>query len=702
MMNLRYKGGFYSLNNTSYDVEIYQEGYEGEVSSIAFSENPLNIEWTETDKLEPVQSSKAVLQLYSDSDRQFVDLYTVQPGSIRLDVYRGGALYWSGTLDPELYEEPFAYKSDYGVTLTFADMAILDRLNWNITGFMTLRQIITEILFRSGIKQGPVEEYISTQLTQYTHENMLDAVSVNLSNFFDEEGEAMTLREVLDETLRPFALRLIQKGGKIILYDLNSVYTALNPETVRWDSDDSALGVDKVYNNVKLTFSPYEKTTLLKAEVDPKSVPGEGFIVKVDALKDSSGLLSSPDGFKIVLSSTGKGVIKSDKAKFFRIDPIYSGEESAGVAWTVVAMNSFGGDISQLQPATANTGDLLMKVEETSYLGYVGLDRSNYKLKLTMQLMFDPRYNPFESAKKGNHEKAYENLKNRANYAYVPFILTLRDEEGNALMHWENKDVKDHRGYQRECKWVEGEGTWGDAWMCWYEGNRSNESGLGGWKGNKQIIGYYRGDLPALFSKMDQGEYIDLPGVSGFLDLQIGTGVPAYDYKSDSEWQIKQEVYKECRWVLYRDPKLEIVDQYSKTLDTDDVEHNAWINRQAKEELKIDTILGTLTKPSPIAKGQLFKTSDKSVISRFFRAGVSDQLERLLIGTVYSNYAARHNTLSGTTVLLPSFGIYTDVSEPGRYILLNETQHLLSDESEILIARFDADNFEGVEFDETV
>ena len=117
-MNLRYEGGFYSYSDVLYDVKIYQEGYSGAVTDVDFTDTPLTIEWQETDKLEPVQSSSAKLQLYSDSDRQFVDLYTVKAGSVRLDVYREGNLYWSGTLDPELYEEPFAYKTDYGVDLT--------------------------------------------------------------------------------------------------------------------------------------------------------------------------------------------------------------------------------------------------------------------------------------------------------------------------------------------------------------------------------------------------------------------------------------------------------------------------------------------------------------------------------------------------------------------------------------------------------
>lgn len=53
-----------------------------------------------------------------------------------------------------------------------------------------------------------------------------------------------------------------------------------------------------------------------------------------------------------------------------------------------------------------------------------------------------------------------------------------------------------------------------------------NETELGGWQLNKQIIGYYRGEkLPLLFDKMDQAEYIDMPDKPGYLELQIGVGV---------------------------------------------------------------------------------------------------------------------------------------------------------------------------------
>lgn len=700
-MKLRYQGGFKSLNNIAYDVKIWQDDYNGKVTEIAFCNTPLEIEWPDTDKLEPIQSSRATLQLYSDTDRQFIDLYTIKPGTIRLDVYRNSALYWSGTLDPELYEEPFAYKDNYGVSLTFSDMAILDRLNWEGQNFMTLEEVLKSILAKSGINYTSLKEHISTDI-QYPGELLLTGTTVNCDNFYDEDGEPMSLREVAEETLRPFALRMVQKAGSLIVYDLNSVYS-LTPEAVHWESDDAVMGVDKVYNNVIVTFSPYHNSQMLEGKVDRESVTGG--TTQTVKINDTENI----DGFNITLSDTGDGFAKAQEARYFKIEPDLSGDESAGVAWTVKVKRN-GNYMSYLKEASSQVGGLLLKAQKRPFLGYVSYRRSDYKMRLELDMMADVRYNPFESQDTKIGDKGYPNeqgdfnkrLKQWCNFSYVPFRLILRDTDGNALFHYENKEVAtENGGYSKKGSWALGEGGWGDALLAYYDvSDRKSNTGLGGWQTNKQCIGYHRGDLPTLFHKRDDGEFIDLPAAGGWLDVQIGSGLPTFDYDNDKHWQTNQDIYWRIRWLLYRSLHLTLVDKNYKTIETKDVEVKAWINHLAKEELKIDTVLGTLKEPSPTALGQLFRTTNKYILTEFHRAGTTTQLERLLIGTIYSNYATRHNTLSGTTTLLPQFGIYTDNNELGRYILLGETQHLQIDQSEITMAQFEADNYEGVKFDE--
>lgn len=701
-MGLRYQGGFHDLDNGLYDILIYQDGFVGDTSRIAFTDTPVIIEWMETDKLEPVQSSKATLQLYSDHDRQFVDLYTIKAGSVRLDVYYQGSLYWSGTLDPELYEEPFAYKDNYGVELVFSDLSILDRVKYAGRGFITLRDLVDNALALSRINYTVVSERVSTGIDPMSVGKLGSDVCLLSDNFYDEDNEPMSWREVLDETLRVFSLRLIQKNGKVELYDLNAV-SALTPERIEWRGEDSTYSVDKVYNNVTVKFSPYHHNDMLDAGVDHDSVTG-GEELSVRVNQDMSTRLQ---GFRVRISYVGEGLDIGGgvgTAKYFAITPVFSGNKEAGVAYTIkIDHTGQGGDgytsyLNEASPLMPLPGALLLRAPEKPYIANV--PGSGYKLRVTMEMMADVRYNPYET---DNEEGDQERMRDWCNFSYVPFRLILRDASGNAVSHYENKEVKALKGrgaynYDK-AGWVSGEGSWGDAFLAYYNiDDRKGDTGLLGWQTNRQCIGYYRDGLPKVFHKRGDGEFMDLPPGGGWLDLQIGKGLLTYDYKNDTEWQTKVDIYWRVRWLLFKSLKISLMDGNFQDIKAEDIEITAWLNKDAKEDLRIETVIGCLDRPSPTALGQVFLTGTREVRNSFYRAGLTDRLERLMIGTVYTNYADRHTVLSGTVGILREFGIYTDGNEPGNFLLLSESQDLRNGTGEIKMARFEADSFEGIKY----
>lgn len=697
MKQIKYTAGFTSIAGVKWSVKIWQDSLSAITSrEVALGASPLVIEWNEVDKLEPVQSSCATLTLYADNDREFIDLYSVDIGAIRMDVYRGKSLYWSGTLDPELYEEPYVYNANYEVPVTFSDLAILDRINWNETGFITMRQLITKSLELSGVNNKGITEYISTKMfNEHWSEALLDGCTLVNDNFYDEDGEPLTVREVLEGVLRPFALHIVQKNGMFVVYDLNRV-SSLPPTVIHWEGSDVTLGVDKTYNNVKVTFSPYEQTDLLTGEVDIESVTA-GKVFKMVVPIDNS-----LPGFDIRYSDIGKGVIKEALTKFFKITPFFSGSECAGIAHTLSYWrNSDSKRIDLVRPPSSIIGSDLLSIERPAYIGTVG--KSEFKLRICIDLLFDTRSNPFEphDYKEGgqpNCKGAFNRMMNWCNYGYIPIMLLLRDASGKIIYHYENKQVKDSNGCNTLLsKWVSGNAKWGDAWLAYYKGgekeSRENDTGFGGWQKNKPVIGEYRQSLPDSIIKLGDGEFIPFPPTSGWLEIKVGAGVEQYDYEKE-----QKNIYAEVLWILYKDLTVSVVDKYGKSIKTKDIEHTTWINRSAKEGIDIETIVGTLEEKSPIARGQIFWNLDKSIISTFFRGGHTDKLERLLIGTVYSNYNARHTTLSGTALLNPLFSIYKENNTPGVFIALGETQSLQSDESEIKIVEFSEDTFEGVEF----
>lgn len=707
-----YTGRFLSRKQVEYVVNIYREGVDVKTpGDLVFGEVPAEIEWSEVDKLEPVQGSALTLTLLSTSDRQYTDLYAVQTGEVWVELLRKGELYWRGTLDTEFYEEPYSYPKDYEVEFTFSDFGTLERLKWSDRGVRTLEWILRTCLEAIYLDYDTTVRRVSTALPMgYVDTDILTACTVNGENWFDEDDEPMTMREVLDAVLQPFALRMVQKGGRVELFDLNALYAEGETKRVKWMSDDAELGADVVYNDVTVTFSPYADTTLIDGTLEHDDT--------LQATKGGSTYYLSTDtedkveGFTIV---TGDPDEKDDPpfklsngAKLFRIDPIYSGNDEAGVFMMRrgEALTSAGVDqtmvgtqrwLSKSDTELPNVGSVKEIISfDPVHINYCKSDR--FRLKVELSVCIDARYNPFEGSDKTNEEGNYNRLQNWVNFGYLPVKLELLDEEGNAVQHYENRGVLVSDGYTAACGWRSGAASWSDFWLCWYDrSDRKTKSGFDGWATNKQIIGYYRKDLPRRFEKMGDGEFIAPPSADGWLRLTIGDGIYAFDYGREVK-NVKTAQIN--RWFLLRDPKVSIVDKYGNEIDTDDQEDKAWLNRAAQEGLDIDTTVGTLEDAyqSGSARGVVhYKTG--APLTEFQRAGVTDRLERLLIGTAYSQYAERKTTLSGTAELLPELLPLTEASTPGRFTLLSEVQHLQDDLSEITMAEFAADNYEGIDYE---
>ena len=733
---LRYWGEFTSRKGTLWRVEIRQEWSGGgdmpedtAAQEVFFpADSPLVIEWQSTEKYEPVQASCATLKVMSDTDRQFADLYTVVPASVRLDVFRkelqgnvmNWALYWSGTLDTELYEEPYSCRSGYEVSLTFSDFGILSRLDFNLSGMKTIQHLLEASLSAAGLNYRSASAYISTKFSDMTAVT-LSSLSVDCANFYDEEGVPMTWREVLKALLQPFALRIIQRQGQLAVYDLVWMY-GQPAVKVEWSGTDAVLSRDRVYNNVLVTFSPYGDSTAVKGEVETKedlnAALDENILVRTNYSDQGDDAV---DGFRIYYGNDvqGSGLEITAPAQFFKIEPVFSGDECSGVLWAVrkgdVGMKEagesgitlIGGEIGCPIYASGNmprpgtdAADSIFKAAQTVFkCSRIRLQPLYAQLRITLELLYDVRYNPFEDASDGNESGNWKDFKNWCNFGYVPVILNFIAEDGTVIGHYENSGMLESDGYSGRttlCRWVEGAGRTGDAWLAYYDsGDRKASTGFGGWQTNRQMIGYYRGDLPDIYSRMEQGEYIVSPAYrfnrSGYLELTVLSGVYQFDYQREVK-----NIYPKIRWVAYRNPSVVLVDKNGFELEGKDYEDSAHINMSAREDLAIATTVGTRSN-LPVSRGILYKDGD-AYNGLFRRGNASNTLERLLIGSVYSQYAEGKVVLSGSAALLPGMRPLSDSGTAGKFIMRSEVQDIREEESTVEIVELSEENYTGVEY----
>ena len=199
------------------------------------------------------------------------------------------------------------------------------------------------------------------------------------------------------------------------------------------------------------------------------------------------------------------------------------------------------------------------------------------------------------------------------------------------------------------------------------------------------------------------------PPAAGYLEVQIQRGVLGYDYgqkvdncdfgSTESQWD-KKGIYGLLRWCLYKAPKVDVVNNnlVFNDAELEDVEYSGYINKAAKEEISIDTICGTAALVCPTAKGIYHRTSNGQQLQELQRAGRTDHPEKLLIGTLYSQYAERKTTLSGEAVIDGGLHYYTEANQAGkRFMLMADTQDVITDCTDAEFCEFRPDEYDSIE-----
>lgn len=301
----------------------------------------------------------------------------------------------------------------------------------------------------------------------------------------------------------------------------------------------------------------------------------------------------------------------------------------------------------------------------------------------------------------------------------------------------------------------------GQAWLAWYEADEDGETSAiaAGFKANRHCIG--RGDLllgtegmasatpktvfSRSFKKMPEGQFLPYPPQGGWLEVTLyRTVLPMDDrgsehdapgifspltYLSPQEWlERKLEgkgpdnggrrgMFNAIRWHLFKAPEIEVVraDGSFDTAEADDAEYSGYLDRDAREELSIDTTVGTLPggDDCPSAKGLLRFADNGKPVRLLTRGGVTACPEKLLIGSLYSQYSQRRTVLSGVARLQPQWygpHLLRDAAQDDwharlgtpapRFRISGQTVDLRLGQAELTLTEIRPDSYEPADIDE--
>lgn len=686
-MNLRYYHDFYGADDVLNRFEILTNGTVPSMSIEASSE-PFMIDYAEVKKLEPIRGAQATLNLICNQIFQFRDLHTDDMQKYQVRFYRDDALYWIGWLDSETYGEALADTPPYGVTFKASDFNITERLKYFDESDKRYRDIapfITHLKRCFNKLDLPFQKlYIGCTTTANDisisdAETTLHVLYMMSDNFYDEDNEPMTCREVIESILQPFGLSMVQKDANVYIYDLNTVkqgskmkrydFASLNYEgeeainfnlgnlhEIGFMSTDSTYEFEEMINNVTITSSLYAKNKMQDVSISENTV---------------SEKLETPPSRDYWKYFYNKAENIENIAGKYAIFQHRNGNDIQGCYMSYIAYPD------NITP--------LFRIRCPEYL--IGTDVINY-VNLKLQAYVNTRDNPFYDTEGVKNDKHSGVIKLYCN-------LYLTDEFGKAIRYY---DLINGNGPQ----WVDAPSGIIDpgCFLLWFSGEEVvNNSVLDAWTSNSNVNPTQDRFEITKISPVGTGFRIPVVGINGYLVFEITNKCrivnPKGDTGSGPDNLLPENLVKN---IFLNDISLTLQNAKKKDIPTDDYEFKSYVNKKVSSDYDEVTLkcISANEEKAPIGKANILKKVDDHYEFQlsYSRSGQTDILERLLMCTIHSNFTTKNERCAVIIKMAdnPALG-YVDYNPilSGEYLVMGCTLNFARATTNLSVVGFSED-----------
>lgn len=198
---LRYRFAFDGVNGSEYTIDILQKDYRGAYDVRALGRAPV----LKREKSGCIYGSSLELYAECQIDGEFAELYTSYADEFKVEVYKDGAVIWTGFVVPELYSEPdIAPPYDVQIIATDGLGELKNHDFVPASELVTIADYITSILSHTNQQLGVT--YLSGMRQDSTNSSWEDSY-ISLAHMEGDSGY-----DVLQSILESFHASIMLQG----------------------------------------------------------------------------------------------------------------------------------------------------------------------------------------------------------------------------------------------------------------------------------------------------------------------------------------------------------------------------------------------------------------------------------------------------------------------------------------------------------
>jgi hypothetical protein len=290
---IKYRTSYKRRGGGTTTIHILENDYSSTITDLDADVEPLVIDTGGDSEniYETIKGSGASIRLLVPP-LTMTDLFTLDPQKYMVKVFSGstgGTCIWQGFVNTGVYTESYSDSIDTPITITCNDgLNLFDNIPYlpvasgttKYTGFTTIAGVMGNIL--SKINLTISEIYTMTNLEVVVGDtNLFLYLTVNNENYYKEDGEPMTCREVLESIWGSLGFVMTLRGERMYLIDPYYVYDAtkrkaynttsysqktsvvvggtldISNAEINWYQTGTVLDIIQPHNQIDIKYDPY-------------------------------------------------------------------------------------------------------------------------------------------------------------------------------------------------------------------------------------------------------------------------------------------------------------------------------------------------------------------------------------------------------------------------------------------------------------
>lgn len=285
---------FCSINGIPCEVLIEKKDYTGKVKELKGGESSFLIDVDNGEFLYlPLRLSSAKLRLVGDDYLR--ELYSTNYQQFRVLFKRNNEIVWRGFIKPEVYTQDYVSSPFELEVECISAMSTLEYIKYStvysykdqVSLFDLLKRFVVES--NGAYKNIYLPHVYSTDEVSYnSDENVFESMLVLERNFFDEDDEAMNMKEILENICKLFGWALHDWLGDLYFVDIDH-----NGKYRKYNSDFSSfeeINISKELCVQQVGFAGSNHTLSVLGGYNKCSVKTSNYCITGDNLIDDLDL----------------------------------------------------------------------------------------------------------------------------------------------------------------------------------------------------------------------------------------------------------------------------------------------------------------------------------------------------------------------------------------------------------------------------